>query len=75
MRPVEDAKMHQYQDKSLIHFHIRWRGESKLDWECFETREEATERAASLAQPNEVFAIEEISARCPLRKARVAAAG
>ena len=75
MRPAEDAKMHQPPDNSLVHFHIRWRGEAQLDWQCFESRADATERAVSLAQPDEEFAIEEISARCPLRIARTAAAG
>lgn len=74
MRPVKEGQMDQSADKSLVHFHIRWRREAQLDWECFETRAEATERAALIAQPDEEFSIEEISAKCPLRRAMVVTA-
>jgi hypothetical protein len=38
-------------------FHIRW-DNSKLDWECHGTREEAEIRARELAKPSEMFTIE-----------------
>jgi len=49
------------------HFHIRWSEKNNLDWECFETREEAEARAQELAAPNETFAIEAVSQACPMR--------
>jgi len=55
------------------HFHIRWNEKDKLDWECFETREEAEVRARELTGPDETFAIEAVSQNCPTR-ARIASA-
>ena len=49
---------------SMIHFHIRW-SDSKLDWEAFQTREEATARAEELVRPGETYAIAEVDGRCP----------
>jgi hypothetical protein len=49
------------------HFHIHW-VEKDLDWECFDTREEARRRAAELAGPGETFTIEEVSMNCPMRQ-------
>ena len=46
---------------SRPHFHIRWQGKT-LDWECFESREDAEERAASLKRESETFTIEEVNA-------------
>jgi hypothetical protein len=54
-------------DNSL-HFHIRWLDKDNLDWECFATREEASERATDLALPGEAFTIEEIHTKCPLQE-------
>jgi hypothetical protein len=58
----------------LPHFHIRWLDKEKLDWECFATRDEATERATDLALPGEAFTIEEIHTKCPLLE-KIASAG
>lgn len=50
------------------HFHIRWMGKEDLDWECFATVQEASERARDLTVPGEPFDIEEVHTNCPLRK-------
>jgi len=47
------------------HFHIRWHGKAP-DWECFDSREAAAERAAYLKHPGEDFTIEEVN-ECPSR--------
>lgn len=49
------------------HFHIHWVGQ-RLDWECFDTREDAQRRAVELAHPGETFTIEEVSTKCPMRE-------
>jgi hypothetical protein len=49
------------------HFHIHWVGKD-LDWECFDTIEEARMRAGELARPGEIFAIEEVSMNCPMQQ-------
>ena len=54
------------------HFHIRWKGKERPDWECFETRSGALARASELAQPHEEFTIEEVFAKCPIRGTKVA---
>jgi hypothetical protein len=54
---------------SANHFHIRWDG-TTLDWECFESREEAEERATFLKFDGETFAVEEVVEECHLRKIR-----
>jgi hypothetical protein len=46
------------------HFHIRWDGVERLDWEPFETPEQAESRAKELARPGEPFAIEEHGKTC-----------
>jgi hypothetical protein len=48
----------------MIHFHIQW-SDSKLDWEAFQTREEAIAQAAVLMRPGETYLIEEFDAACP----------
>lgn len=48
----------------MTHFHIRW-SDSKLDWEAFQTREDATERAKELARPGETYAIAVFDGTCP----------
>jgi hypothetical protein len=48
------------------HFHIRWNG-TTLDWECFDSREEAIERASFLKHEGESFTVEEVTTECPLR--------
>ena len=52
----------------LTHFHIRWNDKENIDWECFDTHDDAAARALELALPGETFRIEEISAQCPLRR-------
>ena len=57
------------------HFHIRWLGVKRLDWEPFQTREQAEERAKQLARPEETFVIEEHDRYCARCAARTAAVG
>jgi len=52
------------------HFHIFWTQNHLMDWQCFETRAEATMRAMELVQPGETFSVEEILLQCPLRDAK-----
>ena len=54
--------------ESMPHFHIRWMGRDNLDWECFSTVQEASERATDLSLPGEAFTIEEVDTNCPLRE-------
>jgi hypothetical protein len=51
----------------MMHFHIHWTGStgSKLDWEAFQTREEAIAQATVLARPGETYAIEQFDGTCP----------
>lgn len=49
----------------MAHYHIRWSG-SKLDWEVFNTREEAEVAAGLLVRPKENYTIEEFDTDCPL---------
>jgi len=48
----------------MIHFHIRW-CDSKLDWEAFQTPEEALARANELVRPGETYVIQEMDGMCP----------
>jgi hypothetical protein len=66
--------MNQSSDDPRTHFHIYWYGKKHMDWECFITYDDATVRALQLAQPGEVFRIDEISVKCPLRRTNVASA-
>ena len=59
---------------SSPHFHIQWMGKENLDWECFETPEEARKRAVELSRPGEAFTIKEVSAKCPLPRKQQASA-
>jgi hypothetical protein len=59
--------MIQSSESPRTHFHIHWSGKEHLDWECFNTRADATMRALELAQPGESFRIDEIFEQCPLR--------
>jgi hypothetical protein len=49
---------------SKNHFHIRWSTGSPLDWEAFETRNEAEEVARQLACATEIYKIEEFDRTC-----------
>ena len=44
------------------HFHIRW--PNQLDWERFETEQEAAARASELVQPGETYRIEAFDGAC-----------
>jgi hypothetical protein len=46
------------------HYHIRW-SESKLDWDIFDTPEEAEAAAKQLVLPNETYTIEQFDGDCP----------
>jgi hypothetical protein len=56
------------------HYHIHWERKESLDWECFHTYSEAEARAADLAEPDEMFTIEEVSSDCPMRRTKFASA-
>jgi hypothetical protein len=59
-----------------MHFHIRW-SQLTLDWERFDTREAAEERAEYLVRDGETYTVEAFDgtcARCGEYKARRAAA-
>ncbi len=45
------------------HFHIRW-SQLTLDWERFDTREEAEERAMQLIREGEFYTIETFDGTC-----------
>jgi hypothetical protein len=70
----------------LPHFHIRWFPSRSLDWQRFDTKKEAEERAAELVLPGERYRIETVTQNCkmcaalvprcaPLKKSRKRAAG
>jgi hypothetical protein len=48
------------------HFHVHWIHPEKLDWECFETYDEAARSAIQLARQGEQFRIVEVFSACPL---------
>ncbi len=48
------------------HFHIHWSDRDKLDWEAFDSFEEALSRALELIQPGENYTIEVFSKNCPV---------
>ena len=54
------------------HFHIHWTKKKILDWEPFNTNNEAGARADELAGLGELFTIEEFSAKCPVCGAKAA---
>jgi len=56
--------MSQPQVARQMHFHIRWEGVKRLDWEPFETREQAESRAKELVQSGESFVLEEHGKNC-----------
>lgn len=47
----------------MLHYHIRWEN-FKLDWEPFQTEEEARALAELLKHPNETYAIESLNGDC-----------
>ena len=56
------------------HFHIRWTGVNRLDWEPFKKRDQAESRAKELIQAGELFAIEEHDERCERCASKILAA-
>src|ERR1700719_4394351 len=56
------------------HFHIRWSGVARLDWERFATREQAEARAKELVRPGEIFKIEEFRKECERCQAKAKSA-
>lgn len=43
----------------MTHYHIRWSGKSLLDWQRFDTPEEAKASARKLVRHGETYTIEE----------------
>jgi hypothetical protein len=48
----------------MNHYHIQWK-DSKLDWQAFETQEEAEREAERLKRPGEKYSIVEQDGACP----------
>jgi hypothetical protein len=49
-----------------LHFHIHWNKNDRLDWEAFNSHNEALSRALEIAQRGEMFAIQGVSEPCRL---------
>lgn len=47
----------------MLHYHIRW-ANSKLDWEAFQSEEEAKALAELLKHPHENYVIEVLDGDC-----------
>jgi hypothetical protein len=47
------------------HYHIRWSGAGALDWDRFDTREEAEASARHFVRPRETYTVEEFDGACP----------
>ena len=47
----------------MNHYHIRWVN-SKIDWQAFQTKDEAVVEAERLKRPNESYSIEECDDNC-----------
>jgi hypothetical protein len=45
------------------HYHIRW-ADGKLDWEAFDTEQEATAAAKQLMRVGETYTIEQLDGDC-----------
>ena len=56
------------------HFHIHWTTKKILDWEPFNTHNEAMARAQEVAGLSDLFSVEELSAKCPICGAKAASA-
>jgi len=48
----------------MFHYHIRW-SDSKLDWQVFNTPEEARRDANRLVRPGETYTIDKFEDGCP----------
>jgi hypothetical protein len=64
----------EYDSSQKRHFHIHWSKNDRLDWEAFDTHNEALSHALEIAQRGEMFAIEEASAPCRLCGGKAASA-
>jgi ActR/RegA family two-component response regulator len=49
----------------MTHYHIRWSGKALLDWQRFNTPEEAKESARQLVRQGETYGIEQHDETCP----------
>ena len=47
----------------MVHYHIRW-ANSKLDWEAFQSEQEAKALAELLKRPDENYVIETLNGDC-----------
>lgn len=47
-----------------LHYHIRWIPKPSLDWEPFDTYEDAETCAKELARPDETYVIEAVRGAC-----------
>lgn len=56
-----------YETPTGSHFHIKWRDANDLDWECFDSVRDATNRAKELARPGEQFTIQMVLEACPMK--------
>ena len=52
------------ENSPMTHFHIRWSQTGRLDWERFDSREEAKERVLEIAHPMDSFKVEECDRTC-----------
>lgn len=48
----------------MRHYHIQWK-DSKLDWQAFQTEEEAETEAERLKRPGEKYAVVQRDGHCP----------
>jgi hypothetical protein len=61
-------------NSSKTHFHIRWTGARRLDWEAFSTREQAEMRAKEFLRQDETYSLEMFDESCPRCKGRASVA-
>jgi len=50
---------------SVNHYHIRW-GNSKIDWEAFQSEEEAKASAEQLKGPGETYTVDQCDSTCQM---------
>jgi len=48
----------------MVHYHIRW-SSSKIDWQAFDTEQEAQIEAQRLKRPEETYTIDKFGEECP----------
>lgn len=51
-------------DRKYGHYHIRWSGKEALDWEAFDSCDDAQISAEQLVRPGETYTIEERDQAC-----------